>query len=322
MSQTFTQNPKFLHVAFHIHEALFRAPILIGGFYNWHMAFKGDFSLYPAKKGKLEEYDIVFVGLSRPELEGCLLSQMRKELGPNSKTKIVACIDYAIELWQGTFNPFNLEQELMQCDMVFISEPAMISHVRSVVNDRIPIHHIPHPSCIDLIHNLCKPYEMRSDEIAAIIHRYDNNWLAPFLVIKDLPWNTHCVLLDPSIQIHLYAYFKHFKEGFDFVPYLDWVSRKKVVLDSYHKLHTYGRTAVDNASLMLPTVGTDWIWAQKFLWPELTVQCGDTWGQKKIIEKLFNDKAFYVDCAEYAKEKVEFFSYEQRKQELLNKLYN
>jgi hypothetical protein len=210
----------------------------------------------------------------------------------------------------------------MQADMIFISEPAMVSHVRSLINDKKPVFHIMHPTNIDAIRQLSKPLEMRSDEIAAIIHRYDNNWLDPFLVVKDLPWDTHAVMLDPGIQIHMYAYYKFFKEGGEFVPYLDWVSRKKVILDSYHRIHTYGRTAVDNACLGVPTVGADWTYGQKMLWPDLTATCGDTRTQTEMIIKLFNEPAFYEDCIEKANEAVEFFSYENRKKELLNKLYN
>lgn len=317
-----TKSLRFLHLAFHIHENLFRSPIMISGFYNWHRAFEGEFSLYPGRKGRLSEYDILFVGISRPELDGVLLSQMRQEIGWETNTKIIVCIDYAIELWQGTFNPFNLEQELMQADMIFISEPTMIQHVRSLIGDRKPVHHIMHPSCIEQLHNMRKPYELRTDTIAAIIHRYDNNWLDPWLAIKNLPWDTTAVLLDPSIQIHLYAYYKFMKEGIDYMPFLDWLARQKVILDSYHRLHTYGRTAVDAACIGVPIVGTNWIHAQQLLWPDLTVECGDTIGQEKIIRQLMTDKEFYDNCVEQAWDKVQEFSYANKKIELLNKLYN
>lgn len=314
--------PRFLALGNHIHENLFQVQTCIGGFYSWSVAFNGEFHLHQTKKGRLEEWDIIFLGMSRPELEGVMASQIRKEIGWETKTKLVICIDYAIELWQGTFNPHALEQELMQADMLFVAEPMMLQHVRSLINDRKPVHHILHPSNINNIRRYSKPYEMRTDEIAAIIHRYDNNWLDPYLVIKDLPWDTHAVLLDPGIQVHLYAYYKFFKEGHEFTQYLDWVSRKKVILDSYHRIHTYGRTPVDNACLGIPTVGADWTYSQKLLWPELTVQCGDTWGQTQMIKKLFEDRTFYDDCVEKAAEIVETYSYENRKQDLLNKLYN
>lgn len=320
------ENPKFLHLALHIHESLFKAPICIGGFYNHHLAFNGEFHLYPAKKGQLADYDIIFVGVSRPELDGVMLSKIRQELGWDSQTKVVACIDYAIELWGGipspTFNPHSLETELLQADMIFVSEPMMRQHVRSLINDRKPVQFIMHPTNVQAVRTMSKPINMRTDEIAAIIHRYDNNWMDPYLVTKDLPWDTWAVLLDPAIQIHLYAYYKFMREGGEFVPYLDWVSRKKVVLDSYHRIHTYGRTAVDNACLGVPTVGADWTYAQKMLWPDLTAQAGDTLAQTVMVKKLFEDESFYLDCIEKAAETVEIFSYENRKKEFLEKLYN
>ena len=313
--------PKFLHVAAHIHQNLFRDSFMIGGFYNWHLSFKGDFKLYnKGVESHLEDYDILFVGISRPELEGVMISQMRKIIGPNSKTKIVACIDYAIELWQNTFNPNMLENELNQADMIFTAEPMMKSWVEALIGNRRPVYHIPHPSNLDAIAQIAKPIESRSDEIAAIIHRYDQYWLPVYLVSKNLPWDTTAVLLDPSIEIQILPYFPFTKHGFQFTQYLDWISRKKICFDSYHRIHAYGRTAVDNASLMLPTVGTDWVWGQKYLWPDLTVPAGDVNGEIVLIKKLFNEPNFYLDCIEKAKEKVEIFSYENRVKDFLEKL--
>jgi hypothetical protein len=297
---------------------------MIGGFYNWHKVFgeQGSFSLLRAKEGMLEDYDIIFIGMSKPELEGQSATRIRKEIGWKSKTKLVVCIDYAVELWQGTFNPYSLEQELLQADVVFVSEPTMISHVRALMDDKIEVHHLLHPTNVSALQSYYKPKELRSDEIIALIHRYDNNWLAPFLATKELPWNTHVVLLDPQIEKFLHSYFKYIQVGMEFMRYLDWASRKKIILDSYHRIHTYGRSAVDGACLQVPVIGSDWTHVQKMLWPELTVKAGDVFEQKRLIKKLMTDDSFYDDCVEYANEKVEIFSYENRKKEFLDIVYN
>ena len=70
--------PKFLHLAHHIHDTLLSAPLLIGGFYNWHRVMGGEFDLHAHKKGNLKDYDIIFLGLSKPELEGMLISEIRE----------------------------------------------------------------------------------------------------------------------------------------------------------------------------------------------------------------------------------------------------
>lgn len=313
---------KFLHVALHRHENLFNVRTMIGGFYNWHRAFEGEFNLYKTKEHALENYDILFMGMSKPELEGVVATQIRKKIGHDTKTKLVICIDYAIELWQGTFNPHALENELMQADMIFVSEPTMQSYVKALLNDRKEVHHLVHPSALDDIRRMYKPKELRSDEIIALIHRYDNNWMAPYLVTKDLPWNTWLLCLDPNILVTLYAYFKYLKAGFEFLQYLDWASRKKVMLDSYHKIHTYGRAAVDSACLQVPIVGSNWTYSQNYLWPKLTVEAGDVSKQKELIIKLFEDENFYDDVVEEAAEKVEMYSYENRVKALLDKLEN
>lgn len=313
---------KFLHIANHRHENLFQAPIMIGGFYNWHLAMNGEFNLYKMKEDSLENYDILFIGMSKPELEGYVASRIREKIGWETKTKLVICIDYSIELWQGVFNPYSLEHELMQGDLIFVSEPMMQSYVNSVLDGRKKVHHIVHPTNIDSVSQFYKPKEIRQEELAVLVHRYDNNWLAPFLATKDLPWDAHAVFLDPNMIIHLYAYYKYMRGGFEFTQYLDWVSRKMVLVDSYHKIHTYGRTAVDNACLQLPTVGSNWTYSQKYLWPDLTVEAGDVYKQKQLVRKLMENEEFYDTCVEQALEKLETYSYENRKQELLNKLYN
>jgi len=313
---------KFLHVANHRHENLFQAPIMIGGFYNWHLAMGGEFNLFKMKEGTLNNYDVIFIGMSKPELDGACATRIRREIGTNSKTKLVICIDYAIELWQNIFNPHALETELLNADVIFISEPTMVNYVRTLLNDKVPVHHLVHPSNIDVIRKIRKPIEQRTEEIVTIIHRYDNNWLSPYLVTKDLPWNTHAVLLDGNLEKHLYAFFKYMRQGFEFTQFLDWSSRMKVVLDSYHKLHTYGRNAVDNACLGLPTVGSNWTYAQNYLWPDLATEPSDLIRQKNLITKLMTNETFYRDCVKKADKLVEKFSYKNRKQELLKILYN
>lgn len=260
--------------------------------------------------------------MSRPELEGVTASRIREKIGWKNKTKLVICIDYAIELWQGVFQPHLLERELMQADMIFVSEPTMLSYVRALLNDRKPVFHIVHPTQVEDLQKLRKPIEMRTDEIVTIVHRYDNNWLAPYLVTKDLKWNNHVVLLDARQEVQLYAYFKYMRSGFEFLKYLDWASRKKVVLDSYHKIHTYGRSPVDNACIGLPNVGTDWTYSQKYLWPLLTTKPGYLRDQTEIIKRLMTDNTFYKDVIDEATEKIKDFNYENRKKEFLNKLYN
>lgn len=291
-------------------------------FYNWHLAMEGEFSLFKAKQGCLEDYDILFIGMSKPELDGVVATRIREEIGWDSKTKLVVCIDYAVELWQNTFQPYLLEQELRQADMIFVSEPSMLSHVKTLINNKKPVHHIPHPTNIGPIAKMKKDIELRSEEIVALIHRYDNNWLCPFIVTKDLPWNTHAILLMGEAVQQLHAYFKYLKPGLEFVQYLEFASRKKVLVDSYHRLHTYGRSAVDCACIGLPCVGSNWQWAQNLLWPSITTEPAYLQEQKELITKLMEDETFYRDCIDYADSKLDFFSYENRKQDLLNKLYN
>ena len=312
-----------LHVSDHRHENLFKVPTMIGGFYNWHRTFgkNGFFNLFKAKEGRLKEYDIIFIGMSRPELEDRCATQIREELGDSSDTKLVVCIDYAVELWQGTFQPRALEYELKAADMVFVSEPCMQNHVQALLKGEKPVHHIPHPSQIDHLSKLEEPYDMRDEDIVVIIHRYDNNWLAPFLVTDKIGYNTHAVCLDNNLGVHLYPFFKYIEQGKEFTQYLSWLAKKKLVVDSYHKIHTYGRSPVDCACIGVPCIGTNWTWAQKKLWPDLTVEPGYVYDQRLLVKKIMEDEDFYHSCVEKAKAQLDYFSYENRKKDFLTKLY-
>src|SRR4030066_856376 len=103
---------KFIHLATHIHEHLFSVPFLIGGFYNWCRVFNSRIDYWWVHKGSLEKFDIIYIGIAKPEIDTQMLYQIRKEIGWNSKNKIVAHIDYAVELWKETFNVNQLAAEL------------------------------------------------------------------------------------------------------------------------------------------------------------------------------------------------------------------
>ena len=313
---------KFLHTAFHRHDNLWSVPIMIGGFYNWSPAFAsqghvGKFFLHQSVEGQLSQFDIIFVGLSKPELDGLLLSRMRAELGPNSKTKIIVCIDYAVELWPVNLNPHLMIPELLCADVIFSSEPVMAQNIRSLVNNQVPVHHVFHPSDVEKIKKLRKPFELRNNHIIAMIHRYDNNWLQPWLVVKDIPITTVAVCLDGNVEGFMHQYFQAINPGMEFQQYLEWSSMQKLIVDSYHKVHTYGRSAVDAACLGIPNVGSIVTAAQPLLWPDLTTLPGDTIGQRILVERLLNDDKFYEETVEKASEQVEVFNYENRVKDLL-----
>lgn len=302
--------PKFLHVAHHIHDSLLKAPFLIGGFYNWHRVMSGEFFLHAHKKGSLKDYDIIFMGLSTPELAGMLITRIRDEIGEDNKTLLVVCVDYAVEIWENTFNMHALELELQKCDIVFTGEPAMRNQLEALTN--VPVELVEHPTNVRVLKTLARPIDQRQNAVLCLIHRYNNDWIPSYIVVKDVPEISNyaiCLNGHPDNVVKMMPFFQNTRPGVEYEQWVMFLAQAKVVIDSYHNFHTYGRNAVDCACLKIPCIGTDMIHAQPILWPDLTTKPNDVLGQRKILKRLISDKDFYARVVDYASEKVEDFSY-------------
>ena len=95
------------------------------------------------------------------------------------------------------------------------------------------------------------------------------------------------------------------------------MATKKIALDSYHWLNTYGRMQVEMACIGVPTVGTTCVHAQTILWPDLTTEPNDVWAQRGLIEKLLSSRGFYRDCVDKAQSLVGEYSYDRSKEKFL-----
>jgi hypothetical protein len=306
--------PKFLHVAYHIHQQLFQDGMMISGFYNWHRVFKGDFDYENLNKTqqniKDDVYDIIFVGISRPEITGCIISDIRHKLPKNSKAIIVACVDYAVEMWQGVFNPNHLKYELDQADFIFAAELSMVSHVKSLLPHR-QIYHILHPTDIVTLKKMCKPEELRRNALLAIIHRYDNNWLDMHLATKNLDMiDVYGCMLDGGIEVEILPFFQFTKKPDSYGKFVDFLSEAKICIDSYHRMHSYGRMGVECACLKVPFISTTSVTSALMLWPETTIQSGYTYDQENMVRKVLEDKDFCKKVVDEAYKRVDICNYE------------
>jgi hypothetical protein len=273
--------PSFLHVAYHIHQQLFQDGMMISGFYNWHKVFNG-----------------------------CIISDIKHHLPKNNNTIIVACVDYAVEMWQGVFNPNHLKYELDQADFIFAAELSMVSHVKSLLPHRT-IHHILHPTNTQAIKALCKPEDLRRNALLAIIHRYDNNWLDMHLATKNLKEvDVYGCMLDGGIEVEILPFFQFTKRPESYGKFIDFLSEAKICIDSYHRMHSYGRMGVECACLKVPFVSTNSVTSALMLWPETTIQSGYTYDQESMIKKILNDKDFCKKVVDEAYNRVEICNYE------------
>ena len=90
---------------------------------------------------------------------------------------------------------------------------------------------------------------------------------------------------------------------------MDFMSRQLVCLDSYHRIHTYGRTCTDCAAIGLPLVGTKLQYLQNSLFPKLCTEPYDIFEQQNLLDKLLDDKSFYQEVVEYGYQKSEDYGF-------------
>ena len=132
-----------------------------------------------------------------------------------------------------------------------------------------------------------------------------------YIATKDLKnVETYAILLDPGIQIECLPYFQYTVNGLPYPQFMEMLSHSKIVTDSYHKMHSYGRIPVECACLRTPIVSTDWVTSATELWPETTVPAGDVLAQRDMAQRLIDDPKFYKEVADLAYDRVESCGYE------------
>ena len=318
----------FCHLTSHIHAALFSSNLCISGFYNTHLAFdnhpkwSGEFQLLRAVTGKLKQFNVIYVCIAKPELSGCIIDRIREEIpkgDPN--TVVVGAIDYAVEIWDQPFGIFELKHQLEQCDVITASEPALCSVLKALMGHR-NIHLLPHPTNVEYLKRYRKPIDKRQKNIVGMIHRYDNNYKLTFLQLMDvvrrkrnneIDYDIEAIVLsgDEAARIEMLPFFTKLSAGDEYEKQMDYLSRQFAIVDSYHRIHTYGRTVVDCAAVGVPLIGTSLQYLQNILFPDLCTKPYDIYEQQKILNRLIDEPAFFEHVVNYAYERVDEYGYEK-----------
>jgi len=310
---------RWVHVANHIHQNLFQQPYLIGGFYNWCKVFKSQIYYYAQIQGHFKEYDVVFVDIAKPEMEAAMVSRIREEIGWNSSTLIVGSVDYAIELWKGLWNLHHLRRELLNVDYIFCAEPYMGKCLNQLLNGLKDVYLLAHPTNVDVYKKIALPPDKRENLLLAMVHRYDNNWVSPWLATKNITnINKVAVLLDGGQEMFVLPYFPVVRTGREFSEWVNTLKLARVGIDSYSNVHSYGRVPVDFGCFGVPVVASKICYTQNVVWPDLVTEPWDVEHQAKLLERLLKDEEFYLQCIEKANIKVEEFGYKNSKQKFID----
>jgi 2-polyprenyl-3-methyl-5-hydroxy-6-metoxy-1,4-benzoquinol methylase len=298
------------------------------GLYSWVKAFKGTTFFVPrVDKDTAEKFDILHVNMTPRNMT--VLRDLRKVIGYDSSTKIICNIDFAVDMWQENFKspPITLLlHELRKADMLFHVEPngaAILEHMLNLSNNGNPykkVHVIPHPTDVKGISK--KRKDNREPWCGVMWHRYDNNWLPPYLALEGLP-NLEKILLGfidygKTGIAPTYEYDKVFRR-LEFEEALEQMSKCLIGCDPF-SLYNYGRAIVDFAVLGVPCITSDRIAAGYRLFPELVSGPFDVKHMYELMNKLYLDKEYYQSQKDLGIERAEYYSLENSRKRVLEAL--
>jgi len=310
--------PRFCHVAGTRLEHLLTAPLLVSGYYNWHRVFDAPFLVVDDIVGRTHKWDIIFIAMTKNDMENCVVSRLRQEIdAAGSQTQLIVCVDYAVEIWQNSFHVIQLRNELRAAHKLFAPDPISRSAIRALLHDDRPVHLVTHPTHIPSLRAATVDIDNREREIVTLIHYYDANWLYPWMATDGMPYPNHVIFNKKDISNQLAQRFRSVQIGRPFHEWIRFIASKWIAVDGYHHIHSIGRLAIDNACIGVPTVGASSTYGQSILWPTCTVESGDMQGQREIVRRLFADRKFYDEAVAYASEKIELFSYDAARQNMI-----
>lgn len=314
-------------------------PYLITGIYHWGRIFGDDYSrtwLFHEDVDDYEEFDIVHVNFFG--LTESLITDIRKRIGWNSKTKIVVNIDYSVEIFgrcEDFKKPYQVARDLESADMIFATEPRQLEALQVLLSDDKKIHLIPHPTAVNELKGLYMPVDERLRKnkhpkpvILVNLHRWDFNYLLPFFALKPrddkrLDYENYVSNINEHDLQELNKarlLYRHHLVPMPFSRFMEFSRMFYVALDSY-TLYSYGRFCLDFACLGIPVVGSETCDSQKRIFPELTTHQFDVKKQYEILKELRYNREFHQEVINKGMEEVEFYNYENSRGRFLEALF-
>jgi len=288
------------------------------GLYSWIPVFDGDIKYFKeVDPSEYEKYDVIHINLSGQDIH--LLGEIRKVLGENSKTKLVANNDYTVELWQNSFDYFpTLKREINHADMIFGTEPNQVGTMETLLGRKV--HLIPHPCFVKRLKTL-RP-KRKQDVISVVSHRYDNYNMVPSIAVDNLGYKTRLIGYDANSDKKKFVTSTCYNEilpGTNYMDFCEQLMESKVVVDPF-TLTSVSRVGWDCAALGVPIVGSDRNYSTRVCFPKTTVSPYNMKDVRKMVKKLIDDETFRQEVIDYAKKAVDYVSYERSKEKYLKAL--
>jgi hypothetical protein len=315
-------------------------PYMISGIFNWCVIHGGDFLFaVDLDKETLEQYDYVHVNVHRGTWES--IKQVRDIIGPNSHTKIIANLDYSLDLWaidDKISRVPSLLEYFDMADIVFSVEKIQQQFLSFVL--KRPVHYLPHPANVDgmrtWVNNgrVYKPLSERTvlngkPSAVCTLHRWTSqaqvqDYLTPLFAFKP-SWKTDGSKLPPlpcapiltgvmpeSVRDAQALWGRVYKQGMLPISFHTLLSNARAVYN-YYSMHSMDRIGIECAALGTPVVGSYRSEALARCFPELVTDHQDLKRTYDLMQTLLTDASFWEKQIAYASEAVSFYNYEVSK---------
>jgi len=308
----------------HIKSAFMEQPAR-SGMYNWVFVHKGEINAWEQIKHRAHEYDVLQVNMSPIDMH--LIPEIRRVLGDNSKTKLVINNDYVCEYWsKWGLDPMKYRQ-IQRCgDMVFGTEKHQVSNMIDGTFN------IPHPTNTHVLKRLGFDKTKAEDSVSYIFHWWNPETYLAHLTLQEVKAkfgvkksrimgyspkdNAGCTDL---MRQYTPSMFNEITPLYDFPDYMDIAQKTRCLYDP-NACHTYVRNGVEAAALGIPLVGSDRVFSNKLLFPDLVCDPYDKHATMEKFNIALNQPKKMKKIMDYAFKKVEYFNYENSKKRYMDAL--
>jgi hypothetical protein len=292
--------------------------LLRSGLYSWINVFDGEIK-HPSElqPSDYSSYDIIHINLSSQDVH--LVGDVRSFLGKDSKTKIVANIDYTVELWRNSISyPSTFLREIGHADMIFGTEPNMVSALTVMLGRKVYL--IPHPCFTDYLSKLGDI--PKKDVVSIVSHRYDNNNIIPSYITKDMNIHTRLIGYDENsdTQSHITkTLYNSIYPELNYMSFCNLLKESMVVIDPF-TLTSQSRVGWDCAAMGVPMIGSDRNYSVLMCYPFTSCGPYDLVTQRELLIRLMQDTEFRERVVYTAKKNVAMVSYNNSKINFLKAL--
>jgi len=297
---------KYLLCTNYIHQQLLDEELARTGLYQWLNVFNGEVKC-PRDVLDYSKYDIVQVNMSKQDIG--TITDIREEIGKDSKTKLVLNNDYTTEMWGSTFEQPNvIGRESHAADMIFGTEYHMSTAMTEMTGRTCYI--IPHPADVRRLKSLA-PVPTKH-VISTIWRRYDKNAFIPHFITRNHGLTTQLIGFDKNQEPKTWAItplYDYVFAGTNYFDFCDQMRESKVVFDPF-TFHSYNRAIVDCASLGVAVVGSNRTQSVNLCYPYTAVDPWDVKAAREMIDKLLTDEEFRNKVIQTAKTNAEFYNHE------------